>query len=343
MPADRFRANYDELAQIAKSFGSEADAVVAMLETLSKNLEVLKNGAWVGVAADAFYQEMDSILLPSIRRLWHALSEGKVQTLQVRMMIQEAEREAARFLNGSKVADLTGGVGGVGSGVSAGSGTSTGGPASPPVGYPAVAGFERVANGVQPIADAPAFMSWPATLADGMNDAWRKSFPDGVAQEQGGILVRTAKGEYEFRPGPPGDSGSFFPNYSDLKPGETLIADAHTHPYDATEGGKTNVSFSPQDAARLALGAEVNNVGMSMMQSGEGRFALVRTKEFDELVAKDGADVVFESIKADGNAVLKATPGTMEERAMAAMLAVAKKYNLAFYHGTDATLTRINP
>ncbi len=348
MTDPKFRADYADLEKIAARFGSEADAVVKMFDTMTTHTTRLRDGAWVGKAATAFYAEMDSTVLPSVRRLWHALSEGKVQTLRLKTLIKQAEDDAARVLR-----DTDPGARGIGTAI----GTAVAGPLGAAIGgavgaaidavtgtgaprNPGDVGFDAAAGGVKPITNAPGEMRWPQTMNDGMNDAWGKSFPNGLAQEQGGVLVRTADGKYEFRSGAAGNTGSFSPNYDAVKPGETLVADAHTHPYDVSEGGHTNVSFSGQDLGRLAVLKDVN---MSVMQSGEGKFAIVRTKEFDALVASKGDRALMNEMKTTFNTEMRNANGTFAERNEAATRAVAKKYNLAYYHGTGDTLARVNP
>jgi hypothetical protein len=99
--------------------------------------------------------------------------------------------------------------------------------------------------------DAPESLTLPEELHEGMQTAWAQSFPQGKSQEQGGILVQGPSQKYQWKPGLPGTSGSFKPNYGDRNPDETLIATGHTHPYDKIEGKFTDISFSSQDLARF--------------------------------------------------------------------------------------------
>ena len=45
-----------------------------------------------------------------------------------------------------------------------------------------------------------------------------------------------------FHPGKAGTSGAFTPNRASVKKNEKLVSIAHTHPYDKSEGGFTDVS-----------------------------------------------------------------------------------------------------
>ena len=128
---------------------------------------------------------------------------------------------------------------------------------------------------------APDDLAIPKAMKDGMDASWASSFPGGTSQEQGGILVRLADGKYEWRAGPPGAGGSFMPNYGDVRPGETLVATGHTHPYDATEGGHQGVSLSGGDISSMVTDPAPTGI----VHSGNALFIVAKTKEFEELVA----------------------------------------------------------
>ena len=141
--------------------------------------------------------------------------------------------------------------------------------------------FDAIAGPSVEKTGAPEELAIPQQMKDGMDAAWAASFPGGTSQEQGGILVRKANGEYEWRAGPPGAGGSFMPNYGDVKTGETLIATGHTHPYDASEGGDTGVSLSGGDISSMVYDPAPTGV----VHAGTGLFIVAKTKEFEQLVA----------------------------------------------------------
>lgn len=199
--------------------------------------------------------------------------------------------------------------------------------------------FRQIGGAGLKQGDAPPRITVPPDVKKGMDDGWSKSFPGGRSQEQGGILVQKKDGTYEWRPGAAGTSGSFSPNYGDLRPGETLIAVGHTHPYDSTEGNYTNVSFSGQDLARLVFVDD----RLAVVKSGEGWFVAARTAEFDALIAGKTDDqkmALFDQMKQDWNDTFNGAKGTFAERADAASAAVAAKYHLVYYTGKDGALTK---
>ncbi len=64
MTADRVRADYEQLAEIAESFGGQADCIRSLLQALNCQKQVLESGDWVGKGADKFYAEMNGAVLP---------------------------------------------------------------------------------------------------------------------------------------------------------------------------------------------------------------------------------------------------------------------------------------
>lgn len=146
------------------------------------------------------------------------------------------------------------------------------------------------------------------------------------------------------RAGPPGTTGTFRVNYTDLQPGEVLIASGHTHPYDATEGGHTDVAFSAADLANLVTGAE----RVKFVQSGATRFTVAKTAEFDALVA--AADTVEKKrtlmgeMRETWNAASRAsTRRTFQGKVLDAVGAVADRYHLVYYQGSGDDLAKATP
>jgi len=100
MPAPTVRADHDVLREIARGFGQGADATGKTLQTLGGAMSVLQHGDWIGEGARSFYQEMDSQVLPSLKRLAGALGEGARITTEISRIMQQAEEDAARLLRG---------------------------------------------------------------------------------------------------------------------------------------------------------------------------------------------------------------------------------------------------
>jgi WXG100 family type VII secretion target len=98
MPNDKSRAHYEGLSQIAKLFQGESESIKQTADTLKRHSTIMRNGAWVGVAATAFLEEMDGIVMPSMQRLAAALGSAQQSTSAIRDAFQAAEAEAAGVL-----------------------------------------------------------------------------------------------------------------------------------------------------------------------------------------------------------------------------------------------------
>lgn len=95
MAVPRIRADYDQLGRVAQRFGAASDAAAATLQSLQKNMQVLEGGDWVGEGAKAFYQEMSQSVLPTMKRLTHALQAAQQATQAISREMKQAEDAAA--------------------------------------------------------------------------------------------------------------------------------------------------------------------------------------------------------------------------------------------------------
>jgi hypothetical protein len=195
------------------------------------------------------------------------------------------------------------------------------------------------AGGVSETA-APLTIKLPKELSEGLADAYDESFPGGHSQEQIGLLVQKKDGGYAWkRSATPGDSGSATPNYSDLGKDERLIAVAHTHPYDKSEGGHKGVSFSADDLFRMVTVSE----RMAVVNAGTKEFVAVKTAEWDSMVGAldaQGKKDLKDEMKKLWDEKFKGS-GKLQVRADAATKAVCEKYHLLYYSGdVGGNLTR---
>lgn len=97
MPAPRVRGDYDTLGKIASTFGQQATQTGQTHRKLTQALNTLKSGDWIGKGAKAFFQEMDSEVMPSMQRLAKALEAADKVTRQISKIIKQAEDDAARL------------------------------------------------------------------------------------------------------------------------------------------------------------------------------------------------------------------------------------------------------
>ena len=97
MSKDIIQIDYEEIERVAASFGEQAETVIDMRSVLYRCFQDLQNGGWAGTAADAFFSEMDHLVLPIIDKLSEALEEGKQTTLQISEIMSQAEEAPAEI------------------------------------------------------------------------------------------------------------------------------------------------------------------------------------------------------------------------------------------------------
>jgi len=91
------RADHEGLARIAGGFDREAERVRQTLQQIQRTVEILQGGDWYGEGASAFYQEMTSQVLPSMKRLLSALEAASRTTKGIDRIMKDLEDELARL------------------------------------------------------------------------------------------------------------------------------------------------------------------------------------------------------------------------------------------------------
>jgi WXG100 family type VII secretion target len=97
MATPRVRADYEILAQITQAFRVHASDCRKSLQRITQQMDTLQGGDWVGKGANAFYQEMNSSVLPSFNRLIASLEQASQDTRKMSDIMKKAEEEAASF------------------------------------------------------------------------------------------------------------------------------------------------------------------------------------------------------------------------------------------------------
>ena len=91
---DLIEVDYEKLGQVHKKFTEQAEAFANTLRDVKAKLEPLQNGGWKGDAADAFFKEMNDIVLPSSNRLEKAFTEAAATTKRVGDTAHKAEQDS---------------------------------------------------------------------------------------------------------------------------------------------------------------------------------------------------------------------------------------------------------
>ncbi|MEM7802613.1 MAG: WXG100 family type VII secretion target, partial [Chloroflexota bacterium] len=95
MAEDILQIDYSQIDLIAAHFNTQAETVDQLLANLNQQVSSVRDGGWLGEAAEAFFSEYQDLVEPGIVRLSEALSEGNRITLQMSALLQNAEEEAA--------------------------------------------------------------------------------------------------------------------------------------------------------------------------------------------------------------------------------------------------------
>ena len=93
MPAPVLTCNYEELQQVEGQLDGLYDRLLGMNGSITAQLEELRSN-FEGEAADKFFDEMDSSVVPRIGRLLRAVESIRGGVGRVTNIISQAEEEA---------------------------------------------------------------------------------------------------------------------------------------------------------------------------------------------------------------------------------------------------------
>lgn len=108
MTNDIIQAHYDTLNEVARRFGGQAQANREMLAAVRRAMQPLQAGAWQGRGSAAFFNEMNSEVLPALTRLAAALEQAQSVTTAIVRVVRQAEEEAAQPFKGREGANSGG-------------------------------------------------------------------------------------------------------------------------------------------------------------------------------------------------------------------------------------------
>jgi WXG100 family type VII secretion target len=91
---DRIEVDYDELTRVTRSTSAEADAIAQLTSQTRAKVAQLHGSGWIGQGSDAFYAEMENVLLPAMDRLTKALTDTTDRTIDIIKVFHEAEEES---------------------------------------------------------------------------------------------------------------------------------------------------------------------------------------------------------------------------------------------------------
>lgn len=83
--------DYEMMKKFYNSFKGQEAATQQSIKNISKVVEQLRGGDWIGEGANKFYSDMDSTFFPALKRLQNAMSEGDRVSQQIEKIQHETE------------------------------------------------------------------------------------------------------------------------------------------------------------------------------------------------------------------------------------------------------------
>lgn len=114
--ADIIQAKYEALEQVAARFERQAQASEQLRANVARSMDQLQSG-WLGLGSEAFFDEMERLVMPALGRLIQALNEANHVTKQITTVLKNADEDAASpFKNGDNGGSSLNGGGASGGG-----------------------------------------------------------------------------------------------------------------------------------------------------------------------------------------------------------------------------------
>jgi WXG100 family type VII secretion target len=95
--AGEIRCDYDQMDQVSNQFNQQAQHIEDMNNKIHAVYDKLRDKGWEGQAAEKFFDEMDSKIIPSEVRLKQALEQASQACKQIAQSIKQAEQEASQL------------------------------------------------------------------------------------------------------------------------------------------------------------------------------------------------------------------------------------------------------
>lgn len=97
MTSDHIRYHYDELQDIVRRFRAQGDRAEALIRRVMHCLRLMDDGAWIGEGADEYREELETLVLPAVRRLASVLGDSGWVVDRAADTMREAEEYTARL------------------------------------------------------------------------------------------------------------------------------------------------------------------------------------------------------------------------------------------------------
>ena len=98
--SDEIQVNYDEMEQISSQFQNQAQAIQAMIQKVRGSYAKLADKGWIGLGANAFFDEMEQLVFPTEPRLQDSLEHAGQITKNISESVKQAEQNASSLFRG---------------------------------------------------------------------------------------------------------------------------------------------------------------------------------------------------------------------------------------------------
>ena len=95
--AKRIRAHYPDLGQAAQAMSSEAANILQMEHQLKGRVADLHSEGWNGQGSDAFFKEMEQLVLPAIHRCHKALEDNAQAINKIHSIFSSADDDVSQL------------------------------------------------------------------------------------------------------------------------------------------------------------------------------------------------------------------------------------------------------
>jgi WXG100 family type VII secretion target len=85
--------NYEMMKKFQNSFKGQEAATQQSIQKITKVVEELRGGEWIGEGANKFLSDMDSTYFPAMKRLQNAMTEGDRVTKEIEKIQHDTESQ----------------------------------------------------------------------------------------------------------------------------------------------------------------------------------------------------------------------------------------------------------
>ena len=101
MSSPKIRCDYDDLQKVSQIFSAQNSEIARVNRKIKSAQGTLEGGDWIGKGAKAFFNEMNSEVNPSMKRLEKAMAQAARITKQISKLMKQAEDDSSNIFKWS--------------------------------------------------------------------------------------------------------------------------------------------------------------------------------------------------------------------------------------------------